>query len=215
MKSKLVILFILLATSAGFIILAYADTRYVSDKLILTVRDMQENGATVLGTLKTADSIEVLEESGQYLRIRTKKGLEGWVQKNYITSDKPKVIIIEEKKTEINQLKSKIEGIEKNASFLNGELRQLTEKYNALRNESNKNINTLIDERNKLKALNKELNIKIDGLKKELNIKIDELKKGGNSLPGTRRIQFFLAGAGVLLLGFLLGKSLKRKGSYY
>jgi len=229
MKSKPVILVILLTVFIGFIVAAYADTRYVSDMLILAVRDKQENGASVLGILKSADSIEVLEESGQYLRIRTQGGLEGWVQKNYITSDKPKAVVIKDLKAAITQLKSTIEELKKirsvsedkieenirvyklkikaidgDVSRLKAELRQLTEKYNALLNDSKKSINTLIDERDTLKTKNK-----------ELNTKIDDLEKNYYRLPGTKRTQFFLAGAGVLLLGFLLGLSIKRKKSYY
>ena len=204
MKSKPVIFVILLTLFIGFIVVAYADTRYVSDMLTLTVRDKQENGANILGRLKSADSIEVLEESGQYLRIRTQGGIEGWVQKNYITSDKPKAIVIKDLKAEITQLKSTIKAIDGDVSRLKAELTQLTKKYNALLNNSKKNINRLIDERNTLKTKNK-----------ELNNQINDLNKDYDSLPETRRIQFFIVGAGVLLLGFLIGLSIKRKKSYY
>ena len=186
MRSHLIILLILFAISAGFKVSAAADTRYVSDMLILAVRDRPDKDANVLGNLKTADSVEVLEESGPYLRIRTKDALEGWVQKNYITSEKPKALIIEQLQKEIKRLNSKIEEFDKNidgyrdkikvgsqedqlknkelketVSTLNGQLKQLTDRYNALLDEHKKNIDALTGERNKLKATSTELTAEI------------------------------------------------------
>jgi len=181
MKSRLIFLFVLFAITVGLAVSAGADTRYVTDMLVLTVRDRPDDEAGVLGNLRTADSVEVLEESGPYLRIRAQDGLEGWVQKNYITSKRPKAIIIEEMQNEINRLNSKIENfdkkrdayvdevkvnkqadkikieeLEESVSSLNGELKQLTGKYNTLVNESKKNIGTLAGESKKLKAINTE-----------------------------------------------------------
>ncbi len=215
MKSNLIFLFLLLTIPAGFVVAAHADTQYVSDMLVLTIRDNPDNDSNVVGNLRTADPVEVLETGNRFMRIRTKEGLEGWVQKNFISADKPKAIIIREMKNEISQLKAKIEEFENNrnadldkirASSQDDKLKieQITEKYNTLLKESKTKIPALTDERDKLKAINTELNIEVDNLAQDLN-----------SDPKTKRIQFFLAGAGVLLLGFFLGLSSKRKKSYY
>jgi len=228
MKSNFIAVFVLLTILAGFVASVHADTRYVSDMLILTVRDRADKEATVLGNLRTADAVEVLEESGRYLKIQTKEGLEGWVQKNFITSAKPKALIINDLQNEITQLNSKIEQFDKNqagymdeiradtqdqqtknkvlqenVSQLNGELKQLTEKYNTLLKKSKKSIAALAGERDKLKELNT-----------ALNTENDKLKNDNPNPANTKRTQFFLTGAGVLLLGFFLGKSAKRKRSY-
>jgi len=215
MKSKLIFLFLLLTIPVGFVVAAHADTQYVSDMLLLTIRDYPDNDANILGSLKTADSVEVLEAGDRFMRIRTKEGLEGWVQKKFITAGKPKAIIIKEMKNEIRQLKAKIEEFENNLDADLNEIRansqddklkieQLTGKYNNLLKESKTKIAALTGERGKLKAINTELNIEVDNLTKDLN-----------SHPKTKRIQYFLAGAGVLLLGFFLGLFSKRKKSYY
>jgi len=215
MKSKLIFLFLLLTIPVGFVVAAHADTQYVSDMLVLTIRDNPDKDANILGSLKTADPVEVLEAGDRFMRIRTQEGLEGWVQKNFISADKPKAIIIKEMKNEISRLKAKIEEFENNrdadlnairASRQDDKLKieQLTEKYNNLLKESKTKIAALTGERDKLKAINTELNIEVDNLTQDLN-----------SHPKTKRIQYFLAGAGVLLLGFFLGLSSKRKKSYY
>ncbi|MBC8432708.1 MAG: TIGR04211 family SH3 domain-containing protein [Desulfobacterales bacterium] len=215
MKSNLIFLFLLLTIPVGFVVAAHADTQYVSDMLVLTIRDNPDKDANILGNLKTADPVEILEAGDRFMRIRTKEGLEGWVQKNFITADKPKAIIIKEMKNEISQLKSKLEEFENNRDADLNEIRassqddklkikQFTEKYNNLLKESKTKTATLTGERDKLKAINTELNIEVDNLKQDLN-----------SNPKTKRIQFFLVGAGVLLLGFFLGLASKRKKSYY
>jgi SH3 domain protein len=215
MKSNLIFLFLMLAISVGFVVASQADTQYVSDMLVLTIRDNPDKEANILGNLKTADPVEVLETGNRFMRIRTQEGLEGWVQKNFISAGKPKAIIIKEMKNEISQLKAKIEEFENNRDADLNEIRassqhdklkieQLTEKYNTLLKESKPKIAALTGDRDKLKALNTELNIEVDNLKQDLD-----------SNPKTKRIQFFLVGAGVLLLGFFLGLSSKRKKSYY
>jgi SH3 domain protein len=215
MKSNLIFLFLLLTIPVGVVVAAHADTQYVSDMLVLTIRDNPDIDAHVLGYLKTADPVEVLETGDRFMRIRTQEGLEGWVQKNFISVGRPKAIIIKEMKNEISQLKAKIEEFENNQDVdLNAiragiqddklKIKQLTEKYNTNFKESKKKIAALTGERDQLKAINAELNIEVDSLKQDLN-----------NHPKTKRIQFFLAGAGVLLLGFLLGLASKRKKSYY
>ena len=215
MKSNLIFLFLLLIIPVGFVVAAHADTQYVSDMLVLTIRDNPDIDANILGYLKTADPVEVLETGNRFMRIRTKEGLEGWVQKNFISTGKPKSIIIKEMKNEISQLKAKIGEFENNRDADLNEIRassqddklkieQLTVKYNNLLKESKTKIAALTGERDKLKAINAELNIEVDNLSQDLN-----------SNPKTKRTQFFLAGAGVLLLGFFLGLSSKRKKSYY
>ena len=211
MKSNLIFLFLLLIIPFGFVVSAHADTQYVSDMLVLIIRDNPDNDANILGYLKTADPVEVLETGNHFMRIRTKEGLEGWVQKNFISAGKPKSIIIKKMKNEISQLKAKIEEFENNRDADLNEIRassqddklkieQLTVKYNNLLKESKTKIPALTGERDRLKAINTELNIEVDNLSQDLN-----------SNPKTKRIYFFLAGAGVLLLGLFLGLSSKRK----
>lgn len=215
MKLNIIFLFLLFTILVGFVVAARADTQYVSDMLVLSIRDNPDKDANVLGNLKTADPVEVLETGDRFMRIRTKTGLEGWVQKNFISASKPKAIIIKEMKNEIRQLNAKIEEFEKNRDADLNEIRasseddklkieHLTEKYNKLLKESKPKIAALTGERDKLKAMNAELNLEVDNLKQDLD-----------SHPKTKRIQFFLAGAGVLLLGFFIGLSSKRKKSYY
>jgi SH3 domain protein len=232
--SKLIllfVLFILLSVSFGP---AHANRGYVSDMLIITLREGQGREYKAIRTLKTGTPIEVLEESGRYLRIRTEEGEEGWVEKQYISSELPKNLIIAGLKQETNRLSARVEELEKSqtlvldqlkeaertydakvkeleknannrqeeVSRMTMELKQITEKYNTLLDKS-KNVLDLINEHDKLQAENAKLNTETARLTKE-----------NARLGSTRMLRWFLAGAGVFLIGLIIGK-VSRKKRYY
>ena len=95
-----------------------------------------------------------------------------------------------EEETNINQ---------KFAAKAKSDFIQLNKKYTNLLKHS-KNTEELISQVDKLKKLNAELNTEVKSLRKDRK----------NPLK-SNRIQSFIAGAGVLLFGFILGGSAKKK----
>ena len=231
---KLILLFVLFILLSVSVRVTHADRRYVSDMLIITLRTGKGQEYKVIKSLKTDTPVEVLEESESYLRVRTDEGEEGWVAKQYITPEVPKSIIIEGLKEEMSKLNARIEELEKDqaslleqfevatqrhaatveeleknagnskeeSSRLTMELAQITEKHNTLIDQS-KNVVDLISEQKKLKANNVSLNTRVEHLQQE-----------NAGLRNTRRLQWFLAGGGVLLIGWIAGK-VSRKKKYY
>lgn len=230
-KTILVILFIVAFTVSASINSVFADTRYVSDRLIISVRDGQNQNAAVLGYIETGEPVDVLEEKEDFLKIRTEDLIEGWVRIQYIVSEKPKVMIIENLKNEITALKKEIETFnneqdsasntlsktkkmyqedieelkeevninQKFAAKAKSDFIQLNKKHTNLLRHS-KNTEELIGEVEKLKKLNAELNTEAKNLRKDRK----------NPLK-SNKIQSFIAGAGVLLFGFILGGSAKKR----
>jgi len=91
------------AFSAGIV---DAKTQYVSDELIITLREGKGNEYKIIRMLPVGTPLLIIEESDQYLRVRTQDGREGWVLKQYITSEIPKAQIIAGLKQEIDRLKT-------------------------------------------------------------------------------------------------------------
>ena len=230
-KTILVVLLIVAFIVSSSINSVFADTRYVSDRLIISVRDGQNQNAAVLGYIETGAPLDILEEKEDLLRIRTEDGIEGWVRAQYIISEKPKVLIIENLKNEITALKKEIETskneqdsasntLSKTKKMYQEEIEELKEEVNinqkfAAKAKSDfiqlnkkhtnllrhsKNTEGLIGEVEKLKKLNAELNTEAKNLRKDRK----------NPLK-SNKIQSFIAGAGVLLFGFILGGSARKK----
>ena len=185
----------------------FADTRYVSDRLIISVRTGQNTQNGVLGYIQSGTPVDVLEEDGQYLKIKTENGLEGWVQAQYIISEKPKALIIMDLRNTINNLKERIETFKNRPIDSSNEFSTAKQNYEARIHELER---TLKANQQMTSNTKKELE-KLRKEKKKLQSEIYNLKKQKNSPLESRSIQWFLAGAGVLLFGFIIGRSLRRE----
>lgn len=83
-KAHLLYLIFLLLPVQGF-----AQTVYVNDTLRVGVRPEPSNDVGPVSVVVTGMKLEVLERSDGYLKIRTDKGVEGWIKNIYVTNDLP------------------------------------------------------------------------------------------------------------------------------
>jgi SH3 domain protein len=230
-KTLSIVLYTTVFILAALIVSAHADTRYVSDMLVISVRDAPIQNASVLGYIKTPTAVDILEEQGDYLKIKTKDGLEGWVLAKYIVPEKPKTLIIEDLKKQIEELKKEGEITKSKPNTLSDASSETTEKYENKIRELEEQVaknqkladkagRDFMDLDKKYKALllhsgNTDQLIKeMNRLKKantQLNAEITSLKKNTGSPLKSRKIQLFIAGAGVLLIGMMLGGAAKKK----
>ncbi len=102
----------------------------------------------------------------------------------------------------VKELERNASNSREEASRLNMELAQITEKYNTLLDQS-KNVVDLISEHERLQ---KE--------KVRLNKEMKHLEQENAHLRNKRMIQWFLAGGGVFFIGVIVGK-VSRKKKYY
>ncbi len=212
---------------------ANADTQYVTDMLVLNVRDVPYEEYNVVMRLKSNMSVEVLEKKERYFKVRTPDGKEGWVDEQYLTTSIPKTIIIVELEEKINKLeeginelkesrgslrndlqssKQKVKEIEEKAnmyrqevSLSNLKLEQVTRKYSEFVEQSN-NVVEMITERDGLRAT-------VNRLKaQEKQLQKDNTRLRSNSRWWVK----FIAGGGMLLVGLMIGRlSSKRKKVFY
>jgi len=66
-----------------------ADTVYVQERQTATIRADQAPDSVVVGRVRTGSGLEVLEQGDASIKVRTADGIEGWIAKTFITSDKP------------------------------------------------------------------------------------------------------------------------------
>ena len=233
-KLKLILFIVPLILLSVSVRATYADRRYVSDMIIITLRTGQGQEYKVIKSLKTDTPVEVLEESESYLRVRTDEGEEGWVAKQYISSEVPKSVIIRGLKKETSTLNARIEELEKDQASLSEQFKVATQRHAAKAGELEKNASNSNQEASRLKIklaqITKKHNTLIDQSKNvvdliseqkrlqaknvNLNTRAEHLQKENTDLRNTRRLQWFLAGGGVFFIGWIVGK-VSRKKKYY
>ena len=228
----LVLGFILIITTS---VSVYADTQYVSDKLIITMREGAGGEYTIIKSLKTGTPVEVLEETGAYYKVQTKDGKEGWALKQYITADIPKTIIISGLRKEIEKLKDGIEKLnrerdalkkdftsekslstsavkklEKRMNAKNDQIYSLTRQLKVMANKYNKLV---VDSGDVAKIVSERdmLNEEYTRLSTEKNELLQEKKR----LFKTNVIYWFLAGGGVFFFGWIIGQFSRTKRRRY
>ena len=83
MKIRFVIIctVLLLASEAGF-----AQTKYVSDEFEIMLRTGQSGQHEILRQIKSGTPLTVLEQGGNYTKVRLGSGVEGWVLTRYLSN---------------------------------------------------------------------------------------------------------------------------------
>ena len=102
---------------------AIAATQYVSDQLMITLRTGEGDQYRILKMLKAGTPLEILQEGTKgHLFVRTPDGTEGWVQKQFLTTETPKPIVIARLEKERERLRAQVEKLETRQVELTTEL---------------------------------------------------------------------------------------------
>lgn len=199
---------------------AIAETRYISDQLVVTVRSQKGNTYNALESLISDSPVEILGEDKTYVKVRTKKGTEGFIRKQYITKKLPKSIQIKRLQAELSQLQQTLEkaqiSSEESQTSANIHQSQVDELRKNLSQTSQKldRISTdyqqlLKDSENVLQVAN--ANEQLAEQNKQINSELAILRDENQSFHRSNMIQWFLAGAGVFLGGWIIGKISRKK----
>jgi SH3 domain protein len=210
MKSFIVFFIVLFST------VVQAETMYVDDIVKITVRTGPGIAHKIVAMIKSNERVEVLkpkEPEKDWSLVRIANGKEGWVLSRFLKSKEPDGLVLERLKKKHNVLKNQaVSTIEENKVYkkenkkLNSELK------------TNKEISKKI--KSSYEALKKEsaefLELKSNYAKTSSNLieqtkKAEKLEEELTSLLLHQNIKWFLSGAGVLLLGFVIGFSTKRQ----
>ena len=120
--------------------IAFAETVYVDDSLRVGVRPEPDNNYSPVSVVVSGMILEVLERKGDFMRIRTPSGVEGWVSNSYVTKTKPSQVIAEELREQekllhenINELKSRIESLSQSEKLLRIKVSNLEQENTGLK----------------------------------------------------------------------------------
>ena len=208
-------LLILIAASS-----AYAETRYISDHLIVTVRSGKGNQFKILETLPTATPVQILEEGKTYIKVVTPKGVEGYIRSHYVSKSAPKSFQIKQLKKEIETLQQQLTTQQQNTKTSQSEAitnkTKITELSSLLNQTQQKLDKASSDYETLLNKSENVLNLSTENeqLAEENNLLNSELlvlREENQNFHRSNMIQWFLAGGGVFFGGWMIGKISRRK----
>ncbi len=184
-----------------------ASTYYVAPASEVPLRTGTNNAKKIVAVLKDGTKVELLQEEGAWAYVRTQGGKEGWILKRYLTQEPPPKMMLERLRQrnqklveEYKKLKNQLSEVSSTGSKCSQKLaaciadsQKLASDFEALKRDASNVIQTkklLAETQKKLQTANAE------------RIK---LKQRLNSLEANTNIKWFLAGGGVLLVGWILG----------
>ncbi len=210
---------------------AMADTRYVRDVVIINLRVAPSNGAETIELLRTGDSVEVLSEQGDFLRVRSESGKEGFVSKQYMTPDEPALRKLRRADARVESLSAQVDALKAKLSESDGETERLRSVLKKQSSDSDQSLNEQVKEVASLTGELKELKAKYADLKskssnvveisderdrlavenEDMKARLGQQSESIESMTKMSALKWFLVGAGVLLAGWVLGALTGRK----
>lgn len=188
---------------------ADAQTRYVSDQLVITFRSGPGSQFAVSRNLTTGDRVEILEELTDegYARVRLQDGSEGWVLSRYLQPEPPAQLQLEGATRELAAERQRADALDQRLSELDANLSATSDALNASESSAEQLNEELADIRSasasaiQTRQRNEELRRQIDELTSAAQVaamEIDELRR-------RERQNWFIIGAAVLLGGVIIG----------
>ena len=192
---------------------ATAETMYVTDVLRLSLRSAPGGGSEAVAVVKSGQILEVIETSEQWSHVRIPEGRQGWVLSRYLIPEKTSALKLEILQKQHTTLKeqavtwqSENETLKQENQIFRAELEQTAKRIEDV-SRSYENLKKEAAGYLKLKENHKKTTEKLSKQQSEIAALEKELSK----LNTRQMIWWFLAGAGVLLLGFIAGFSVKRQ----
>jgi SH3 domain protein len=87
---------------------ARAETQYVIEQLVVTVNSAPDAGSERVASVKSGDSLEVLERVGDVVHVRLANGKDGWIGARYLSGDQPLRPRLAQREAEVAQLKEQV-----------------------------------------------------------------------------------------------------------
>jgi SH3 domain protein len=197
---------------------ANAQTRYVNDELVITVRTGPSTANAIIRNLTTGDSVTVLEASadGDYQRVRTETGVEGWVLTQYLTDAPVARLRLGAAERNLTQARARVAELETTVASLTEQLANISQRAQEAEAAAS-NLNTELGDVRTASANALTIRDQNESLRRRLNerdLEVAELMTQNAALASRANREWFMLGAAVLVAGIVLGliiPSLRRK----
>jgi len=190
---------------------AMAETRYVTDKIEIMLREGKGMEHKIIGVARSNDPVEVLTIEGEYAQIRLGSGLEGWVLARYLSPAIPKPMVIANLSNEIEQTREKLKNAQQELVRLGDEKKTLEASQSALE----KKVQELTAENKDIRAgcadfiALREDHAKLSAELKNARTTLSDLSAENEELRENTRLMWFIFGSAAVLSGFIIGMYLQ------
>jgi SH3 domain protein len=191
---------------------AQAENMYVTDVLKVTLRTGPSLNNKIIKMVESGQKIEVIEPGQEWSLVRLDDGMEGWILNRYMISDETNKIKLERFKSEHSDLKIRYSAIfEENSKF-----KAENQKLGSELSDTKKNLQRIRNDYESLKSSSAEfltLKSNFEKVSRQLSEqtqKANEFEEQIANLEVSYYVKWFLAGSGVLFVGFILWFSTKR-----
>lgn len=195
---------------AGLLAVAPAvaqETLYVTDQVRITVRSGPSTGNKVIATAQTGDMMVLLGSKPEgWSLVRLPDGKEGWVLTRFLVKERPAMLRLAELNPANKDQAQRLEETHNANQRLTKQLRETEAKLAELQTRYDKLASDASDVM-ALKARHKKLQTQFEEQSKQNT----ELVVENKSLKFSSSLKWFLAGAGVLVVGWLMGLALHRR----
>jgi SH3 domain protein len=192
---------------------AQAETKYVVEHIQVNARTGSSVEHKIVAMLESGQKVQVLEVDKDWSHVKLADGREGWILSRFLTSSEPRKLVLERLQKKYDDLNDQVTVLLEENNFLKEEnqilkselasdkkaLDEIKNKYQDLKQDSSEFI--------ELKTSEQEAELKLQ----ELTLKAENLEREVSDYRNQQNIRWFLAGSGVLFLGFLTGSISKRK----
>ncbi len=190
-----------------------AESKYISDTMKVTMRTGPGNDRKIISLLRIGKKVEVLKAGDEWTLVRLDNGKEGWVINRFLTNKIPSDIELKVLKSKHETLMAKAARIQEENSLMKAENKKLSTEFAVSRKKLQKTSNDyealkreskeFLELQSKFKASSSKL--------AEQTKKAEKFEEELTKLLWNQNIKWFLGGAGVLILGFIIGFSTKRQ----
>ena len=191
----------------------FADSKYISDDMKITLRTGPGNDRKIISLLRVGTKVEVVQPGDEWTLVRLANEKEGWVINRFLTDKIPSDIELKILKSKYQALKDSASQMQEKNSLLKAENKKLNTEFTVI----TKKLQNTSKDYEALKRDSKEF-LKLQSKFKESSSKLAEQTKKAEKfedeltkLLWNQNIKWFLSGAGVLILGFIIGFSTKRQ----
>lgn len=205
---------LLMAMLLGITLTAQAETRFVTDELEIDLRSGTSLQHRILRMIPSGTELEILDrdEASGYTKVRTSSGVEGWILSRYLTSSPPARVRLAETEKKLTELEIQSRERMAKLSQSDQEFLKTTEELARLKDENLKLNKQLADiQRTASSALaidaeNKDLKNRLMQTEREQ----ETLRQENMALHDRTARDWFMIGAGVLIVGIILGLIIPR-----